>query len=189
MKKEEENINKNMEEKRNKIIEYNKIIKGQELLNKEIENNLIYKNKFEYIKKELDKKINNKIYSYINQIQKEYEEIKIKNNELIKSYINKLNKYENERKLGFKEKNEKYEKLKLDFIKIINSNVKYFNEKCKKCGDFPIKGILYECSKCEGYYLCEKCEEINYLDKKHPHNFIKIRESSSNEEIENKIKN
>ena len=53
----------------------------------------------------------------------------------------------------------------------------------KKCGDFPIKGILYECSKCKGYYLCEKCEEINYIDKKHPHNFIKIRKEKKKYEI------
>ena len=50
LKKEEENINKNLEEKRNKIIEYNKIIKGQENLKKEINNNLIFKKKYESIK-------------------------------------------------------------------------------------------------------------------------------------------
>ena len=85
--------------------------------------------------------------------------------------------YENERKFEFKKKNEEYEKLKFDFFKIINSTQKSFNKKCKKCGE-SIKGILYECSKCEGYYLCEKCEEINYLDKNHSHNFIKIRKNN-----------
>ena len=86
----------------------------------------------------------------------------------------------------FKEKNEEYEKLKFDFFKIINSTQKTFNGRCKQCEEYPIKGILYECSKCEGYYLCEKCEELNYLNKNHQHNFIKIRDVSSKDKIDEK---
>ena len=83
-------MNKSMEEKRNKIIKYNTIIKGQEILKKEIENNLLYKKQFESIKKEIDKKLKNTIDLYINKFEKQFEEeIKIKNNELINSYINK----------------------------------------------------------------------------------------------------
>jgi hypothetical protein len=180
-------MNKSLEEKRNKIIEYNKIIKGQENLKKLIKNNIINKKQFENIKEEFDKKIKNKIELYINKFIKKFvEEIKIKTNELIESYINKLNKYENERQFEFKEKNEKNEKLKLDFIKIINSSQKTFNKRCKQCEEYPIKGILYECSKCEGYYLCEKCEELNYLNKNHQHYFIKIRDVSSKDKIDEK---
>ncbi len=84
---------------------------------------------------------------------------------------------------NIQKKKEKYEKLKLDFFKIIHSTQQSFNKKCLKCGVFPIKGILYECSECKGYFLCEKCEEKNYIDKIHQHNFIKIRKNISKYEI------
>ncbi len=184
-------MNKSLEEKRNKIIEYNKMIKGQENLKKLIKNNIINKKQFENMKEEFDKKIKNKMELYINKfIQQFVQVINIKNNELIELYLNKLKKYENERQFEFEEKKVKNEKLKLDFIKIINSSQKTFNKRCKQCEEYPIKGILYECSKCEGYYLCEKCEEINYLNKNHQHNFIKIRDFSSKDKIdEKKMKN
>ena len=61
------------------------------------------------------------------------------------------------------------------------------NKICKKCEN-PIKGILYKSCECEEYYLCEKCEEMNYIDKLHPHYFIKIRKNKIKYNI-NEIKN
>ena len=62
------------------------------------------------------------------------------------------------------------------------------NKICKKC-EKPIKGILYKCCECEEYYLCEKCEEMNYIDKLHPHYFIKIRKNKIKHNIDETKKN
>ena len=67
------------------------------------------------------------------------------------------------------------EKNKLELIKISKlNNIKHINKKCKKCGEDPIEGILYKCSEYTEYYLCEKCEQINYFDESHIHNFPSI---------------
>ena len=65
-----------------------------------------------------------------------------------------------------------------DLLKLSKLNNIKHNKECRKCGQNPIIGILYKCSECKDFYLCDKCEQKNFIDKIHPHDFIKIRKSS-----------
>ena len=47
--------------------------------------------------------------------------------------------------------------------------------KCQRCFQEPIIGYRYKCMICKDYNLCDQCEEKNYLNNEHPHDFIKIR--------------
>ena len=113
----------------------------------------------------------------MNKIQHTFLQIIKKiNDEKIEDYIKKCNQFEKKRNVRFKEEEEKYENIKLALVEEYKeNNIVHVNKKCNKCQDNPIKGILYQCSHCNEYYLCEKCEQINYFEKIHPYNFIKIR--------------
>ena len=150
-----------------------------------MEGKLKYKNEMINHKIDFEKQIK----LLLNSIENKFlEEIKISNEEKINIYLNEMKELEKGRKEKFEEIMKNNEKDKLELIKISKlSNIKHFNKKCKKCGEEPIEGILYECSLCKEYYLCEKCEQINYLDKSHIHNFIKIRKPSNKYNIEQKL--
>jgi hypothetical protein len=51
---------------------------------------------------------------------------------------------------------------------------------CDQCGQNPIIGLRYKCSKCQIYNLCSQCEENNSVNGFHPHDFIKMRKSENN---------
>jgi hypothetical protein len=48
---------------------------------------------------------------------------------------------------------------------------------CDGCGVFPVVGIRYKCYVCPDFDFCEKCEAT----QEHPHPFIKLRKSETNE--------
>lgn len=52
----------------------------------------------------------------------------------------------------------------------------YSDIACSRCKISPIKGIQYKCSVCPDYNLCQDCEEDNYLNSIHPHNFFKMKQ-------------
>ena len=157
-----------------------KIKQYEEELKKDLYFEIIHIKNSEDIKNKYLNEISKNIKSYLKEIEPEILNIiKKKIDEKIESYIGKLNQFEKNRNLRFKEEEEKYKNIKLAMFKEYEeNNVIHFNKKCNKCQDNPIKGILYQCSHCNEYYLCEQCEQINYLEKIHPYNFIKIRKYS-----------
>ena len=178
-------FNKQIEEKKKninllnlKIKKYNQIIQNQEELKKDLYKEINLKKNLEDIKNQYLNEISKNIQLYLNKIQQKFlKKIQKINDEKIEFYINK---WIQNRNLRFKEEEEKYKNIKLSlFEEYKEKNIIHFNKKCNKCQDNPIKGILYQCSHCNDYYLCEQCEQINYLDKIHPYNFIKIRKYSN----------
>ena len=131
---------------------------------------------------EKQKEIKEKIDSYFNKLEeKVLKQLNEKGEDFLKSYQKKWNDLEDKRK-------QEYEKIKKENNDAIthleelvdSNNIKHYNKTCKKCNKSPIKGILYKCSECNiDYYLCEKCELKNYIDKEHPHDFIKIRKEKT----------
>jgi hypothetical protein len=82
------------------------------------------------------------------------------------------------------------ENMKFDeYIITKKSNVIHQGIKCNKCEMNPIVGIRYKCADCNDYNLCEKCEEENFINNVHPHDFIKIRKFKVNNNENNQIKN
>jgi len=73
-----------------------------------------------------------------------------------------------------------------EYIISKKSNVIHKEIKCNKCEMNPIVGIRYKCADCNDYNLCEKCEEENFINNVHPHNFIKIRKFIENIQKPNK---
>ncbi len=158
-------------------IRKNSTILQHQLNIKEVQNNeLKIKKKIE----ELKNGIGNNVKLYFDNIEKKFlEKIKTVNNNNFNLYIKNLEDLEKMRNDEFLEKKNDLEKLKSEFLKINEiNNYKHFNIKCKKCGKNPIKGLLYKCSICKDYYLCDKCEQINYLENTHQHYFLKIRKTS-----------
>ena len=178
---EESKINERMKKTKIKIIEYNTIMKEQEKLKEAIKNyqkdNYLYHIKS--MQNNLNEKIEGLIILYFKKIKDDYlEKIKKITEEKFQLYKNELYELEKKRNDQFKEKENENNILKNDLLLISESNnIIHKDIICRKCGLNPIKGILYKCSDCEEYYLCEKCEEINYIDKLHPHYFIKIRKN------------
>ena len=178
---EESKINERIMKTKIKIIEYNTIMKEQEKLKEAIKNyqkdNYLYHIKS--MQNNLNEKIEGLIILYFKKIKDDYlEKIKKITDEKFQLYKNELYELEKKRNDKFKEKENENNILKNDLLLISESNnIIHKDIICRKCGLNPIKGILYKCSDCEEYYLCEKCEEINYIDKLHPHYFIKIRKN------------
>jgi transcriptional regulator len=53
----------------------------------------------------------------------------------------------------------------------IEEKLVHENYNCKICTVNPIIGIRYECPKCEGFSICERCETLY----DHEHNLMKIK--------------
>ncbi len=178
---EESKINERIMKTKLKIIEYNTIMKDQEKLKEAIKNN--QKDNYLYYIKSMQNNLNEKIEGliilYFKKIKDDYlQKIKKITDEKFQLYKNELYELEKKRNDKFKEKENENNILKNDLLLISESNnIIHKDIICRKCGVNPIKGILYKCSDCGEYYLCEKCEEINYIDKLHPHYFIKIRKN------------
>lgn len=176
--------NHELEEK----IRKNSTILQHQLNIKEVQNNeLKMKKKIE----ELKNGIGNNVKLYLDNLEEKFlEKIKIVSNHNFNLYIKNLEDLEKMRNDEFLEKKNDLEKLKIELLKMNElNNYKHFNIKCKKCGKNPIKGLLYKCSICKDYYLCDKCEQINYLENTHPHYFLKIRTISKKNKIFDSPKN
>ncbi len=170
--KEENNNNNNFDNiKEQKYIDF-EIQNSKKLLNdinqKIKKNNLVYQNQIKLLN-EMNKEKKKPI------LIKE-EEIKNKINSFLgKIEINCFNKYKDIFDKTIKKINNEQMSDLLKLSKL--NNIKH-NKECRKCGQNPIIGILYKCSECKDFYLCDKCEQKNFIDKIHPHDFIKIRKSS-----------
>lgn len=97
------------------------------------------------------------------------EKILANTNERIEKIQNKIK----ERKEKMTEKNEnKQEKISEPLIDQKNSQENkpsvHNNISCNGCKVFPIVGIRYKCVRCEDFDFCEKCEEANWKEHKHP---------------------
>ena len=170
--KEENNNNNNFDNiKEQKYIDF-EIQNSKRLLNDINQNikknNLVYQNQITLLN-EMNKEKKKPI------LIKE-EEIKNKLNSFLgKIEINCFNKYKDIFDKTIKKINNEQMSDLLKLSKL--NNIKH-NKECRKCGQNPIIGILYKCSECKDFYLCDKCEQKNFIDKIHPHDFIKIRKSS-----------
>ena len=194
--KENEELTKKINENKKNIVdfetkknEYNSLISSIQGLNKiskanqnelikELDKRTISKNTPKENIQEKQKEIKEKIDSYFNNLEeKVLKQLNKKGEDFLNSYRKKWNDLEDKRKQEYekitKENNDAITHLK----ELVDSNnIKHYNKTCKKCHKSPIEGILYKCSECNvDYYLCEKCELKNYIDKQHPHDFIKIR--------------
>ena len=161
----------------------------------------------------LESKLKGEMITNKENIQKklkdEYEKkLKQKMKELSNDMSNKIKIEELENKKIFLKKYEQSQiKLKEKFSqisimaksKINNNNNKNNNKvavcktvhkgiKCQRCFQEPIIGYRYKCMVCNDYNLCEQCEEKNFLNYEHPHDFIKIRKER-NEIEQNLISN
>ncbi len=180
-------INDEAEKKSNENNEMTKIIKE---LNTKINLNQIIMKQFEYLNKTKKgsenniKEIKNKFEDTINLIKKTYEdridEIKRNLDEKFKKYINQLKEEEKERK---KKVLSMYEDKTKEVNEFFISTQIFHQTKCNECNK-EIQGIKYECSECD-YNLCESCELINFLEKKHLHKFYKIRKPMIKQSIIN----
>ena len=123
-----------------------------------------YKNNFE-----------TEIRNILDDIKKQLiEETRKKCEDEFNKYMSELENAENTRKTEYEKGLESINYRML----IESSDLIHENYTCRICECSPIIGVLYKCASCkEDYYLCEKCEEKNYHENKHPHNFIKIRKS------------
>ena len=170
--KEENNNNNNFDNiKEQKYIDF-EIQNSKRLLNDINQNikknNLVYQNQITLLN-EMNKEKKKPI------LIKE-EEIKNKLNSFLgKIEINCFNKYKDIFDKTIKKINNEQMSDLLKLSKL--NNIKH-NKECRKCGQNPIIGMLYKCSECKDFYLCDKCEQKNFIDKIHPHDFIKIRKSS-----------
>ncbi len=199
--KENEELTKKINENKKNIFdfetkknEYNTLISSIQGLNriskankneliKELDKGKISKNTPKENIQEKQKEIKAKIDSYFNNLEEEVlKKLNKKGEDFLNSYQKKWNDLEDKRKQEYekitKENNDAITHLK----ELVDSNnIKHYNKTCKKCNKSPIEGILYKCSECnDDYYLCEKCELKNYIDKEHPHDFIKIRKEKIN---------
>ena len=202
--KEKEAITQQLKKKEEELNNINNTIKITNQENSKIKNEnkeLKEKNKniiqkIEYINKTINEKENEKKLKEIkitfdNQIQLILENYKKITSKFIVENLDK------QFKIYIKELKNKEENRKNNYLKIenfINSTKNEINElfsstqishnvNCNQCNK-DIKGIKYECSECN-YNLCENCEIINFLNKKHPHKFYKIRKPFKKHSIKN----
>ena len=170
--------------------ENNDMTKNIKKLNKIINSNLEMMKKFENLYKTKEerenniKEIKNKFEETIKLIIKSYEdridEIKINLDKKFKKYINQLKEEEKEtKKILLSMYEDKTKEVNEFFI----STQIFHGTKCNECNK-EIQGIKYECSECD-YNLCESCELINFLEKKHLHKFYKIRKPMIKQSIIN----
>ena len=160
------------------LIKENKELKNE---NDEIK---ILKKKFDEIKNELKIKVNNSLNKINNKKEKTEEKIK---NKLRTSIIKFQEKKDEKINLLIKDLKKKIEvsEKKLQELESLYSN-KYKNKKnnednneikegikCKRCFTELINGIIYKCTFCNNYYLCQKCIKEN-LESFHPHKFLEF---------------
>ena len=142
------------------------------------------------LKAEYDKKLKEKMEELSTNFSNK---IKIVEQESKKIY---LKKYE-QSQINFNKKFSQISVMAKSKVNINNNNNNSIKSvcktvhkgiKCQKCFQEPIVGYRYKCTVCNDYNLCDQCEEKNFLNKEHPHNFIKIRKER-NEIEQNLISN
>ena len=165
--------NKNLDSKR----QSNKKDKTCKKKLKKIKTNKLIKkdSKLSYIdslKKKVANKIKKEIKTYLNDIYtKSCEEAISESNKLIDNIYNDKMKELNEAKLN-------YDNLNYKTQSIINTH-------CVECKKVFKNNILYKCSICNNFDICEDCEEKLYIS--HDHQFIKIRLNINHKEHNQKI--
>ena len=150
-------------------------IKKEEYMENSTKKKEEYEKNIEEIKNKFDKKINlikksceDRIDEITNLVEK------------FKQYINQLKEEEKERQKNFLSI---YEEKTKEVNEYFISTQIFHGTKCNECNK-EIQGIKYECSECD-YNLCESCELINFLEKKHLHKFYKIRKPMIKQSIIN----
>jgi hypothetical protein len=175
--KNNEKLNKNIDDDKDRII--NK-------LKAEIEKLVMKCKKYKDQLKELIDKYEKKIHNLeCGDSKKENRELIHENNNI---YINDYSQKENINNLNLNSNDiKKYEKKILT-----RQDVQFIKNKCNKCGKQNDNNI-FQCVKCENYYLCPAChkENIKTNNKIHKHKFyfeIKFPDKLM-EKIKNKEKN
>ena len=182
-----EQINKGVEDYKNRNPNYLKELKLAELDEERLKLNIDslneqksnFQNTIKMIKDEIEKEMNekyskilqNKIFQIHTSI---YENIQKQNQTILESYIKKYNDLEEKRQI----ENSKLSQMLISDKNRINKTIcktVHNNIKCEYCFMEPIVGFRYKCSICQNYNLCEKCEEKNEETQNHSHDFIKIR--------------
>ena len=183
-KKQQNQILKDKIERDKKImIEEKKRIENMNNLTIILKNGIEYNNKIQIMKDQLKKTINEEITLFLgnfeNKFIEELNELKTNKIKKINEYFEEIKKNEKERIQFYNNFTKEYEESKKELETIMKLNNSFFGIECKICKE-TIKGIRYECSKCEEYNLCEKCELKNYIYKIHPitHKFYKIRKKT-----------
>ena len=159
-------------------------LKGEMITNKE---NIQKKLKDEY-----EKKLKQKMKELSNDMSNKIKIEELENKKIF------LKKYE-QSQIKLKEKFSQISIMAKSKINNNNNNNKNNNKvavcktvhkgiKCQRCFQEPIIGYRYKCMVCNDYNLCEQCEEKNFLNYEHPHDFIKIRKER-NEIEQNLISN
>ena len=172
-----------IERDKKKIIEEKKRIENMNNLTIILKNGIEYNNKIQIMKDQLKKTINKEITLFIgnfeNKFIEELNELKTNKIKTINEYFEEIKKNEKERIQFYNNFTKEYEESKKELETIMKLNNSFFGIECKICKE-TIKGIRYECSKCEEYNICEKCELKNYIYKIHPitHKFYKIRKKT-----------
>ena len=68
----------------------------------------------------------------------------------------------------------------------VSTNYTHFGIKCNNCEIENIQGIIYKCTTCPDFNLCEKCEsEVGHILN---HILVKIRRPNLNDDLDEKIK-
>ena len=160
-------------ERKNKIIDQKcKILDGFEEFKKYMQEDKKYLDNLDKVQNDYKNNFESEIRKILDEIKNQLiEETRKKCEDEFNKYMSELENAENTRKT-------EYEKglNSINYRMLIeSSDLIHENYKCKHCKVSPIIGVLYKCASCKDYYLCEKCEEKNYHENKHPHNFIKIR--------------
>ena len=182
-----EQINKGVEDYKNRNPNYLKELKLAELDEERLKLNIDslneqksnFQNTIKMIKDEIEKEMNEKyskiLQNIIFQIHTSiYENIQKQNQTILESYIKKYNDLEEKRQI----ENSKLSQMLISDKNRINKTIcktVHNNIKCENCFMEPIVGFRYKCSICQNYNLCEKCEEKNEETQNHSHDFIKIR--------------
>ena len=143
----------------------------------------LFISKLEEMKKQCYDEINKKYKIKLQQKIKEIHntilmDVQRQNQVILDSYVKQFEELEKKRTEEYNQmsqimiNNPQQNKGELTF-----SNIKttHHGIKCEKCGKIPIIGNRYKCSVCNNYNLCESCEETNFENQEHKHNFIKIR--------------
>ena len=202
--KEKEDFNQQLKKKKEELNKINNEIKIIEKENwkikienkklKEKNTNIIRKNEYfnkKINEKEYEKKITEIKITFNNQIQLILENYKkiiskfiVENlDKQFKIYITELKNKEENRKNNYLKIENSLNSTKNEINELFSSTQISHKVNCNQCNK-DIKGIKYECSECN-YNLCENCEIINFLNKKHPHKFYKIRKPFKKHSIKN----
>ena len=179
-------IDKGIEDyKKKNVVINNMNIEDEELkanieeLNKQSET---YKNQIEDMKKkcyeELNEKYSQIIQKKIEEIHKTiYKDVQEQNQKILDGYVKKFEDLEKQREEDYSNSmskimmsNVQKDEYNISLVKTTHRGIV-----CKKCGMNPIVGYRYKCSICKDYNLCEKCEEQNFENQEHLHDFIKMR--------------